>query len=127
MSGQRTERIPPALLIDGHKVDLPKECADEFGRYFAAVNSISNYEEPFVSTKTSMEQLSGYRIAQACKNQSPIELNMPFSLQDIQLAIKSITRATSPGEDGINYDIIKLFTYQAQLAFLDIINLFWKH
>ena len=92
MSGQRSDRAPPALTINGNKIELPQDCANEFGKHFAAVNSNDNYDESFASTKIFIECISNQRIARACKSQLPTELHIPFTMQDILLSIKSIEK-----------------------------------
>ena len=73
-----------------------------------------------------MDYLSYPKIQASTQNNSPMELNVDFTLDELQQAIRSVKHNTSPGADGITYEIIKLFTIKALLHFLYLINKFWK-
>ena len=91
---------------------------------FALVSSEENYDHAYRQYNRKVERR---KIEFESPNDEPY--NRPFTLQELELAIKTNKKRTAPGPNEVHNNMIRNVSQQARLHMLTIQNAIWtsKH
>ena len=96
--------------------------AEMLGKYFQNISSNNNHNAKFLKHKTNYENINKNLFQKQKLSEVEEYYNKPFNIKELESAIES-KKNSSPGEDGISYEMIK----QAPLSFKNqILNMFNK-
>ena len=84
---------------------------------FTSVSSDDNYGPIFRQYKRKVER----RVIEF-ESQNDVLYNVPFTLQELKLAIETNKKRTAPGPDEVQNKIIRNVPEQARLHMLTILN-----
>ena len=107
----------PVLKVDDKYVSDPKEVAELFGKHFAGVSSVSQYSHEFQQIRNS----NSVNIPNSNNNEI---YNLPFTMEEMSNALND-SSLTSPGEDGIRYEMIKHLPEDSKSFLLNTFNGLW--
>ena len=107
----------PVLTSNGVPVSDPKGVADILGGHFANVSSVANYSPEFRAVRDSSTV-----VPPPSNNMESI--NLPFTLVEMMHALSS-SALTSPGDDGIRYEMLSSLPQRTKLYLLDVFNGLW--
>ncbi|XP_039535824.1 uncharacterized protein LOC120484610 [Pimephales promelas] len=123
MSGLRREYEYPVLCIGEEIAISDEEKAEMFRKEFSKINSSDNLmreckekrekllkEHPFILEKK--------RVTNSC-------LDAPFSYSELKRALKN-TKASTPGQDGISYVMLKKLSDESLKIILQFYNRVWE-
>lgn len=123
MSGLRREYEYPVLCIGEEIAISDEEKAEMFRKEFSKINSSDNLmreckekrekllkEHPFILEKK--------RVTNSC-------LDAPFSYSELKRALKN-TKASTPGQDGISYVMLKKLSDESLKIILQFYNKVWE-
>ena len=117
LSGKYIPKPLPSLLVDNNLISDSKSVADILANHFSKVSSRSNYGQEFREMASELQ----------CPNftsDNTEYYNRLFSLKELQYAI-SRSKNTSPGEDTIQADMIKMLPSKTLELLLKIYNNIW--
>ena len=104
----------------------PSEIAEIFLQQFTRVSSTSNYLEPFASLKGPVELFIDKTIDSQIKLNVYPYLNVPFSLKELDDALKACKYRSAPGQDNIPNKVLKNLPYFTRKLILDLFNRVWE-
>lgn len=107
------------LSVDGRSVTECKDIADTLGGTFASHSSSDSYSEPFRRFRGRAEKL---RLN--FESSDGEYYNTPISLKELQDSL-SEAKNTSPGHDGIPYQIVRELPPPCLQILLDLFNEVW--
>ena len=121
---RRIKGQPPRkthILIDNNQVyaTVP-EIAEQLAATFCRVSSDENYSPEFRAHKDTAEQED---ISFESSNRE--EYNRPFTVEELEYNL-SRTKNTSPGKDGIHYQMLKKMPPEAKKYLCKIFNRLWQ-
>ena len=119
--GGKAKSTIPTLKHDQGSYISNQDKADAFSRHFAQSSSSENHEQAFLQKKKSMKLK-----ATPPDHLSTNPINDPFSLFELQHAISQSKKNSSPGEDGISYEIIQKLPKPSQIVLLELYNRMWS-
>ena len=118
LSGKFVPSPLPTLKINGSPITEPIEVANKLGEHFSKISSSSNYPPDFQRIKDAQITLN-------FKSGKFEAYNKIFSLREFREALSS-TESTAPGEDSINYEMLKHLPDHAKKYLLKIVNKIWE-
>ncbi|GFU38236.1 RNA-directed DNA polymerase from mobile element jockey [Nephila pilipes] len=98
----------------------PVEVANVIGHSFASVSSSDSYNATFLATKNRSEQTP---INFRCRQ--PLPYNCDFDMWELRKAL-SLSNNTSPGSDGITYDMLRHLSEDSLVSLLYLFNRIWR-
>ena len=121
MQGIRSTHSVPTIKHGGNTLVTNQEKADAFAENFARNSSDLNFEKEFIARRDKKvmnidpnpESMSG-------------PVNDHFALHELQTAIGQCKRNSSPGEDGIEYEMIQRLPVSCLKIILDLFNNKWE-
>ena len=121
MSGVRSQSTIPVLKEDGNVFVSNSDKAEALANNIAKNSSTENFEKIFLENRkrnhldtTPLDQHQNHPV------------NDPFSLFELQDAIRQSKPNSSPGEDGICYEVIKHLPKSCQIVILSLLNRMWS-
>src|SRR6218665_1234811 len=127
MSGIKSRSSIPTLKKEGRVFEDNLSKAELFGKGFSEVSLTRNYSSEFQARKTAFEEQYHQDLHEDQSlppDDSP--LNETFDLQLLRIAIQRCKKNTSPGEDGISYEILVKLPHLSPQALLKLYNLTWE-
>jgi len=115
----RKQRKTNILTDNGNIFSTIPQIANKLAETFSAVSNDNNYSDTFLVYKNHAEQQA---IDFLPANEE--DYNQEFSLGEFESCIATV-RTTSPGPDGIYYQMISNMPHAAKLYFLKFINYCW--
>ena len=100
-------------------IPAPQEVVSILGTHFSSISSNENYSDDFKEFKTTQENNPIF-----FEEANHIEYNRPFTIFEYKTALNS-TKNSTPGEDGIPYELYKHFPPKEQIKILEFINHIW--
>jgi len=131
MTGHAKDSQIPNLKRGSVIYENNADKADHLSDVFSGVSSSSNYSQSFISHKNDFEQqhhsyLHGeYADTSSAAPREINDLNSPFLLHDLICAIRQGKAGSSPGLDGMSYDIVKQVPDAFLAVFINIYNTMW--
>ncbi|GFU73461.1 probable RNA-directed DNA polymerase from transposon X-element [Trichonephila clavipes] len=98
----------------------PVDGANLIGRTFASVSSSDSYSPAFQVTKNRLERTS---INFRCRQ--PLPYNCDFDMYELKRALSS-AHNTSPGPDGITYELLLHLNEDSLISLLYVLNRKWR-
>ena len=126
MSGVKSGPSIPTLKKDGRIFEDNLSKAELFGNSFSEVSRTRNYSPEFQARKAGFEEQHKQDLHEdqtLSPDDSP--LNETFDLQSLRIALQKCKKNTSPGEDGISYEILVKLPQPSLQALLKLYNLTW--
>ena len=99
----------------------PTELVRIFGQFYAGVCSTENYSREFIVYKNRIEQ---HVISFPPDNNQ--YYNSLFTIKELEFAIK-VTKSSSPGTDGIHYEMLSKLSYLQKINLLNFYNHLWTN
>lgn len=118
IKGKPTRTIH-GLLDQGVFKSTEKEIANILAYHFASISSDTNLHPDFIKFKQSHQHPLNFH------DKTPSPINSPFSLKELQSAIKKC-RSSAPGPDGILIPLIKNLPPQLLDFLLRVYNDIWS-
>ena len=109
--------------VNGNLITDPHKKTEILADTYAKTSSNDGYSIDFINKKSSFSA----KINNIIKNEKPhteLNYNKPFSMLELDTALSTCGKG-APGEDGINYDIIKQLPPETKLALLSLFNNSW--
>lgn len=107
------------LHENGQTYSSIPEIANKLASHFSSVSSDNNYSDEFKAYREQNENPVNF-------TSNNVEIyNRPFTLSELQYSLSN-TNNTSPGLDGVYYQMIKHLPNNAKLYFLRLLNRFWR-
>lgn len=133
MSGVKTKSaIPTLITANSPKCADNQSKADLFAQKFVKDSSSQNYPTNFQIRKAAFEKDNYDRLHQL-ENQKNFEeipeihlLNKPFEIHTLRATLNKCKNNSSPGEDGIPYEVLKHLPKTSLLTLLKLYNDIWK-
>lgn len=113
------------LKLNGLPAEHDLDKANLMAQHFAKISSDENYSENFKIFRSLQEEKLYEEINKPEQNPNT-ELNENFNLAELFRAIKNLKDNTSPGDDNINYEIIKHLPRKAVKILLKFYNRLWQ-
>ena len=117
-----TENIIPTLKENSMLYETNLEKANHIAKNLQSISKNSNSSKTFKRRKHKFEQ----KWLNKTYNKEYCEMDRPFSLLELQNAIKGTKNNKSPGEDQITYEVIKHLPENGLEYLLHIYNKFWE-
>jgi ribonuclease HI len=125
MTGHQPQQSIPSLTKDNHLYENDAQKANILASHFADASKDANYSEKFRNNKENIKHdLNNH---QTPNPQETDFLNSEIKIEELTDAIHHSKKSTTPGEDGISYEIIKKLPYNILNKLLVIYNALWKH
>jgi ribonuclease HI/endonuclease/exonuclease/phosphatase (EEP) superfamily protein YafD len=99
-----------------------KQKANLLATTYAEINHPNNYEPEFVVNKLEFEA-KGHKLDDPGPTHS--YLSLPFTLVEMDIALQT-KKPTSPGEDQVNYDMLKYLDANHRIALHQYFNHIWS-
>uniref|UniRef100_A0A3B5R9A6 Reverse transcriptase domain-containing protein n=1 Tax=Xiphophorus maculatus TaxID=8083 RepID=A0A3B5R9A6_XIPMA len=122
MNGVKKSFSVPVLELNGKIAVSNKEKAELLAVTLIKVNSSENLSEEMKSNK--LDLLDGNPEVTTRREVSNQDLDMPFSMYELEKAINNAKQST-PGKDGVCYVMLKDFKYSSLTVILKLFNLIW--
>ena len=107
----------PILKVNGNYITEPKEVAEVLGKHFANISSVSQFSPEF-------QQIRRSTIVTPPPSNNTEAFNIPFTMDEMLNALNN-SKLTSPGEDGIRYEMIRHLPEASKFFLLDTLNGLW--
>ncbi|GFT13876.1 probable RNA-directed DNA polymerase from transposon X-element [Trichonephila clavipes] len=98
----------------------PVDVANVIGQTFASVSSSDSYSPAFQATKNRLERTN---INFRCRQ--PLPYNCDFDMCELKRAL-SLAHNTSPGPDGISYELLRHLNEDSLISLLYLFNRIWR-
>ncbi|GBO16986.1 putative RNA-directed DNA polymerase from transposon X-element [Araneus ventricosus] len=109
------------LQTNGQLVSHTKGIANTLGSAFANVSSGDSYSQTFIHYKKQQEKKRRIDF----NTLTSLAYNVDFSLHELRRAIRS-SHPTTPGPDGIHYDMLKNLSIKSLGLLLILFNRIWN-
>ena len=116
----------PTLMVDDTPIIKDTDKASTLAKHYQAVSSNSNLPDKFVPIKKKTEKVIDLMVENKGKQASDASYNIDFTLLELEQAL-SKCKNTAPGEDLINYEMIKQLPLNAKNKLLDLFNQSWNN
>jgi Reverse transcriptase (RNA-dependent DNA polymerase)/RNase H len=116
----RVHQIRRLRKSDGTTLESSKEIANELAQHFANTSASSNYRPSFQRYK-SVAELTPLQI----NHWHSAEYNQPFSTEELESALEGCS-GTSPGPDGITYEMLQHLPRDSKVALTKALNDIWE-
>ncbi|GFS77403.1 RNA-directed DNA polymerase from mobile element jockey [Trichonephila clavipes] len=110
----------PILETSAALYSSPLDVANLIGQTFASVSSSDSYSPAFQTTKNRLERTP---INFRCRQLLPY--NCDFDMFEFKRALSS-AHNTSPGPDGISYELLRHLTEDSLVSLLYLFNRIWR-
>ena len=107
----------PILKVEGNYITDPKDVAEVLGKHFANISSVSQFSPEFQEIRRST-------IVTPPTSNNTEAFNMPFTMDEMINCLNN-SKLTSPGDDGIRYEMIKHLPNVSKYFLLDTLNGLW--
>ena len=122
MAGTKAMRDIPALKEGQSTLITNSEKAEALANSFARDSSSENYEQAFLDQRDWIKWAK--KILSPETELHPI--NDPISMFELDDAIRQSKINSSPGEDGVCYEMLKQLPRSTKGIILDLVNRIWK-
>ncbi|GFV11563.1 probable RNA-directed DNA polymerase from transposon X-element [Trichonephila clavipes] len=110
----------PILETSTALYSSPLDVANLIGKTFASVSSSDSYSPAFQATKNRLERTP---ISFRCRQ--PLPYNCDFDMFELKRALSS-AHNTSPGPDGISYELLRHLNEDSLVSLLYLFNRIWR-
>ncbi|GFW07812.1 putative RNA-directed DNA polymerase from transposon X-element [Trichonephila clavipes] len=110
----------PILETSTALFSSPLDVANFIGKTFASVSSSDSYSPAFQATKNRLERTP---INFRCRQ--PLPYNCDFDMFELKRALSS-AHNTSPGPDGISYELLRHLNEDSLVSLLYLFNRIWR-
>ncbi|GFU45959.1 probable RNA-directed DNA polymerase from transposon X-element [Trichonephila clavipes] len=110
----------PILETSTALFSSPLDVANLIGKTFASVSSSDSYSPAFQATKNRLERTP---IHFRCRQ--PLPYNCDFDMFELKRALSS-AHYTSPGPDGISYELLRHLNEDSLVSILYLFNRIWR-
>ncbi|GFT03575.1 probable RNA-directed DNA polymerase from transposon X-element [Trichonephila clavipes] len=110
----------PILETSTALYSSPLDVAHLIGKTFASVSSSDSYSPAFQATKNRLERTP---INFRCRQ--PLPYNCDFDMLELKRALSS-AHNTSPGPDGISYELLRHLNEDSLVSLLYLFNRIWR-
>ncbi|GFW03292.1 probable RNA-directed DNA polymerase from transposon X-element [Trichonephila clavipes] len=110
----------PILETSTALYSSPLDVANLIGKTFASVSSSDSYSPAFQATKNRLERTP---INFRCRQ--PLPYNCDFDMFELKRALSS-AHNTSPGPDGISYELLRHLNEDSLVSLLYLFNRIWR-
>ncbi|GFX07162.1 probable RNA-directed DNA polymerase from transposon X-element [Trichonephila clavipes] len=110
----------PILETSTALFSSPLDVANLIGKTFASVSSSDSYSPAFQATKNRLERTP---INFRCRQ--PLPYNCDFDMFELKRALSS-AHNTSPGPDGISYELLRHLKEDSLVSLLYLFNRIWR-
>ncbi|GFT99339.1 probable RNA-directed DNA polymerase from transposon X-element [Trichonephila clavipes] len=110
----------PILETSTALFSSPLDVANLIGETFASVSSSDSYSPAFQATKNRLERTP---INFRCRQ--PLPYNCDFDMFELKRALSS-AHNTSPGPDGISYELLRHLNEDSLVSLLYLFNRIWR-
>ncbi|GFU38113.1 probable RNA-directed DNA polymerase from transposon X-element [Trichonephila clavipes] len=110
----------PILETSTALFSSPLDVANLIGKTFASVSSSDSYSPAFQATKNRLERTP---INFRCRQ--PLPYNCGFDMFELKRALSS-AHNTSPGPDGISYEMLRHLNEDSLVSLLYLFNRIWR-
>ncbi|GFW35798.1 probable RNA-directed DNA polymerase from transposon X-element [Trichonephila clavipes] len=110
----------PILETSTALFSSPLDVANLIGKTFASVSSSDSYSPAFQATKNRLERTP---INFRCRQ--PLPYNCDFDMFELKRALSS-AHNTSPGPDGISYELLRHLNEDSLVSLLYLFNRIWR-
>ncbi|GFY31997.1 probable RNA-directed DNA polymerase from transposon X-element [Trichonephila clavipes] len=110
----------PILETSTALYSSPLDVANLIGKTFASVSSSDSYSPAFQATKNRLERTP---INFRCRQ--PLPYNCDFDMLELKRALSS-AHNTSPGPDGISYELLRHLNEDSLVSLLYLFNRIWR-
>ncbi|GFX25534.1 putative RNA-directed DNA polymerase from transposon X-element [Trichonephila clavipes] len=110
----------PILDTSTDLYSSPVDVANVIGRTFPSVSSSDSYSPAFQATKNRLERTP---INFRCRQ--PLPYNCDFDMFELKRALSS-AHNTSPGPDGISYELLRHLNEDSLVSLLYLFNRIWR-
>ncbi|GFU05722.1 putative RNA-directed DNA polymerase from transposon X-element [Trichonephila clavipes] len=110
----------PILETSTALYSSPLDVANLIGKTFASVSSSDSYSPAFQATKNRLERTP---INFRCRQ--PLPYNCDFDMFELKRALSS-AHNTSPGPDGISYELLRHLNADSLVSLLYLFNRIWR-
>ena len=121
-NNSQSESIPELKIKDG-SARTNMEKANTFAKHFSNVSSNTNYSNRFKRHKSKFEKENENIYRHRTNNTSV--LNVPFKMSEFKKALKRC-KNTSPGKDGLCYEMFRHMSANSQMFVLKYFNRIWE-
>lgn len=119
LSGKAKSSAVKALEINGVNTTDPQSIVNELAQNFSSQTSNESYKQPFRDLKRKRE---GTPLV--VEEDDGSEYNNEFSRQELEAALGDC-KGSSPGPDGIHYQMLKNLTVEGKTVLLCLYNRIW--
>lgn len=119
LSGKTRSSVVKALEVEGRNVTDPQTILENLAKSFSTQTSNESYGQPFRDLKVERE-----KIPLIVRDDDEQDYNQEFSRQELEAALGECT-GSSPGPDGIHYQMLKNLTGEGKTALLTLYNKIW--
>ncbi|GFX83937.1 putative RNA-directed DNA polymerase from transposon X-element [Trichonephila clavipes] len=119
-NGLYREFTIPILKTSTALYSSPFDVANVIGQTFASVSSSDSYSPAFQATKDRLERTP---INFRCRK--PLPYNCAFDMFELKMALSS-AHNTSPGPDGISYELLRHLNEDSLVNLLYLFNRIWR-
>jgi ribonuclease HI len=116
----------PTLIANGVKHANDKEKAEVLATVFIATSSSDNHDHDFVVTKTKVDEHINHLFSSGkCEDPNNRDINKTFNRMELEQALGR-GKSSSPGEDGLKYDMLRNMPEEGKQMLLNLYNLVWS-
>src|SRR5688572_2021749 len=116
----------PVLKSDKGVIVKNADKAEALANTFASASATSNYPDAFIQHKTLFETEKKHFFSNEPPSNPDTYINLPFSLSELNSAIKTCKNDKAAGPDDIPYEFIKHFPDEFNHTLLDFYNYIWN-
>ena len=109
------------LKINDSYIPEPEEVSSTLGNFFSSISSNNNYSAEFQNFKNMQESQPIF-----FEEANNLIYNRPFTIEEFK-AVLEPSKNSSPGEDGIPYEIYKHLPLKDQIKLVQFFNYIWKN
>jgi hypothetical protein len=126
MGGHRGSCFGVPTLTSDKGVHLTNaDKAEALAETFASASATKNYPDTFIEHKTRFENNQKHLFSNEIPSISTDPINEPFSLHELNCAVKTCKNGKAAGPDDIPYEFIKHFPESFNIDMLKFYNYVW--
>lgn len=107
----------PVILQENDELIHGKEAARRFVEKYESTSHIDIPRSEETETKKAMKE---------CQNGGTEEMNIPFTMQELETALRSIKEKRAPGIDGVTGEMLKNLGPMGKRKLLQLFNESWR-
>ena len=109
----------PILKVGDQYITDQKEVAEIFGKHFANISSINQFSAEF-------QQIRNSTVVTPPPSNNTEPFNLRYTMEEMENCLKK-SKLTSPGDDGVRYEMLKHLPDDSKKFLLDTYNGLWEN